>query len=39
MKRKVPDLDYDRESARMIIKFCQQKKIEGCVAAYSITNL
>lgn len=38
-------LDYllDREpyeeSARMIIKFSQQKEIEGCVAAHSITNI
>ena len=38
-------LDYllDREphekSARTIIKACQQKKMEGCVAAHSITNI
>lgn len=25
--------------ARAIIKFCQQKTIEGCVAAHSITNI
>ena len=38
-------LDYllDREphekSARTILKACQQKKMEGCVAAHSITNI